>query len=122
MKKITLILTLFILILTVQSYAQEVSPQTNNVDQIEYNSEKREIKRENKGNRKHTHMRNKHRKKVHKQHVKSMRNVAKADGKVTPEEKATIKRERKKMKHKGIERRKHVERKSRNRTIERSRR
>ena len=100
MKKITLILTVFILVLSIQSYAQETSPLTKSVDQVEYNDEKKEIKKAKKVKRKRAHKHAKHKRKAQKQHVKSMRKVAKADGVISPEEKAVIKKERKKMKRK----------------------
>ena len=55
MKKITLILTVFILILSAQSYAQEVSPQQQAVDQVEYDDQQRDIQRAKKGKKKRAH-------------------------------------------------------------------
>lgn len=116
MKKITLILTVFILILSAQSYAQEVSPQPQSVDQVEYDDEQRDAQRAKKGKRKRAHKHAKQRKRANKRQLKAMRKVAKADGVVTPKEKKVMRAEKRKMKRKGkrraIERRKNIKRTS----------
>jgi len=99
MKKITLILSVFILILSVQSYAQEAIPHTN-MDQIEYDDERNDNPQVNRKKRKRAHKQIKQRKRANKQQMRAMRRVAKADGKVSPEEKRVIKQERRKMKRK----------------------
>ena len=118
MKKITLILTVFILILSTQSYAQEATPPQRNVDQVEYDYDKRDFKKAKKGNKKRGHKHAKQRKRENNRQLKAMRKVAKADGTVTPNEKKVIRSEKRKMKRKG-KRRAH-ERKERRMNEERT--
>lgn len=102
MKKITLILSVFILILSTQSYAQEATPLTKSVDQIEYDDQHNDkplVKREK---RKRAHKQVKQRKRAQKSKLRAMRRVAKADGVVTPQEKRVIRKEKRKMKHKAV--------------------
>jgi len=118
MKKITLLLTAFVLLIAVQSYAQEVLPAERNTDQIQYNDDVRDFKKARKGERKRAFKRAKLRKKANKRQLRAMRRVAKADGVVSPKEKAVIKQERRKMrrqskravKRKAHQRRQRIER------------
>lgn len=116
MKKITLILTVFIFILSAQSYAQEVSPELRSVDQVDYDNDNRDIERAKKGKKNKAHKKGQHIKRAEKRKLRAMRKVAKADGEVTPNEKKMIRSEKRKMKRNGKrrahERRKDVEKTS----------
>ncbi len=115
MKKITIILSAFILILSVQSYAQEATPLTKSVDPVEYNDEIKDVKKVRKVKRKREHKRIKQRKRANKRQIKAMRKVARADGDISPQERAVIKKEKRKMKRKARRdfKRKEVKRKER---------
>ena len=113
MKKITVLLAAFVLMIGVQSYAQEVLPAERNTDQIQYDNDVRDVKRARKGERKRALRRAKHRKKANQRQMRSMRRVARADGVVSQREKAVIRQERRKMKRqnkRALKRRGHLRR------------
>ena len=97
MKKITLILSVFILILSVQSYAQETIPLTKDTDHLGYDYERNDNNQIKRVKRKRAHKQIKQRKRANKRQMRAMRKVAKADGVVTAQERRVIKREKRKM-------------------------
>lgn len=116
MKKITLIFTVFVLILSTQSYAQIANSESQPVDRIEYDDQTRDAQKAKKLRRKKAHKHAKQRKRTQKRQIKAMRRVARADGNVSPREKAVIKEERRKMKrknkHRAIQRKRNMHKSS----------
>ena len=97
MKKITLILTAFLLIIGVQSYAQEVIPAERGTERIGHDDQVKDARKARKFHRKRGLKRAKLRKKANRRQLRSMRRVANADGRVTRGEKAAIRQEKRRM-------------------------
>lgn len=100
MKKAILLIAVFTMIFRMESQAQiNTAPH---VDGQIYSAERDDISRIDRGEKlarkKQWKKRNKAIKKANKIRLKSMKKVAKADGVVTPAEKATIRNEKRKMK------------------------
>ncbi|MEM9545656.1 MAG: hypothetical protein AAGA77_06770 [Bacteroidota bacterium] len=98
MKKITLLLTAFVLIIAIQSHAQEGLPTKRSTGVLEYDDSVRALNRTRKGNR-HRALRraNVQRKATHRQ-LRSMRRVARADGTISRRERSIIRQERRQLK------------------------
>ncbi|MDF1697296.1 MAG: hypothetical protein P1U56_15745 [Saprospiraceae bacterium] len=101
MKKITIILSVFIFSLSISSYGQETIPLNQGQEQLDRRDGTKEVQRTNKATRKRAHKRAKQRHRANKRQVRAMRRVAKADGNISPKERAVIRSEKRKMKRKG---------------------
>ena len=117
MKKITLILSVFILILSSQSNAQEAVPAPQMPEQVEQNEVRNKAHHKRMSKKRRAHKREVQRRKAQHRKMRSMNRVARADGKVTQRERAVMRAERRKMqkrnKRRAIERRSNIHRSSR---------
>jgi hypothetical protein len=93
MKKVILLIAVFTMAIGFSSEAQISQSEVLQSEQLD----DRRIEKDEKASKRNQKVRVKAKKRAHKKHLKSMRNVANADGIVTPVEQATFKAEKRKM-------------------------
>lgn len=97
MKKITFLAAVFTLIISIQSVAQQPAPVERDFDRFEHRDEARTMQRHKMARKNRAFKRAKMRKRADRRQMRAMRKVARADGLMSPRERAVIKRERRKM-------------------------